>query len=187
MQAMRVIAGTVKGLHLKSPRSKATRPATDLVRGALFSVLESMDISWNRVLDLFAGTGALGIEALSRRASWVDFVEQNIKACNLIKENLAHGGFAESSHVYCSNVSAALNFLKGPYDLILMDPPYHNSNVHTLLLKLSLTNLLLPKGILSIIHSSRVPLNQSYGNLLLIKQRKHGDSTLSIFQKEGSV
>jgi len=146
-----------------------------------------MDIKWDRVLDLFAGTGALGIEALSRGVSWVDFVEQNVRACNLIKENLAQGGFSHCSHVYCTSVSTALNFLRQPYDVIVIDPPYDDRSVHNLLLRLSSSELLASSGILAILHSSRVALNQAYGDLLLLKHRRHGDTSLSIFRKEGTV
>lgn len=174
-------------MHLKSPHGLATRPATDLVRGALFSSLESMDVKWDRVLDLFAGTGALGIEALSRGASWVDFVEQNLRACALIKQNLVQGEFNLCSHVYCTGVSTALTFLKEPYDIIIMDPPYDDRGIHAIILRLSTSNLCPLKGIVVVLHSSRVALNQAYGDLLLLKQRKHGDTSLSFFRKEGAV
>ncbi len=184
---MRVIAGTVKGLQLKTPHGATTRPTTDLVRGALFSILESMNIKWNRALDLFAGSGALGIEALSRGAEQVDFVEQNVKACALIKNNLTQGELTSHSRVYCSNVNKALKFLQYPYDLIFMDPPYNDPTLHALITQLSLSPLLVPKGILVALHSSRVAINEFYGQLLLLKKRKHGDSCLSIFQKDGTV
>jgi len=86
---MRVITGKVKGPHLKFPRGTKTRPVTDIVRGAIFSILENITDDWARVLDLFAGSGALGIEALSRGAGWVDFVESERKCCDIIKERPA--------------------------------------------------------------------------------------------------
>ncbi|GAG96620.1 unnamed protein product, partial [marine sediment metagenome] len=86
---MRVIAGKAKGHRLKAPKRAATRPATDLVRGAIFSILETATSDWTQVLDLFSGSGALGIEALSRGAGWVDFVEHNPLCCGIIKQNLA--------------------------------------------------------------------------------------------------
>ena len=81
---MRVIAGSAKGHHIKVPKGTGTRPATDLVRGAIFSILETADADWSRVLDLFSGSGSLGIEALSRGAGWVDFVDQEPKCCRII-------------------------------------------------------------------------------------------------------
>ena len=86
---MRVIAGKAKGHRLKVPKGTITRPATDLVRGAIFSILENTTDNWERVLDLFSGSGALGIEALSRGAGWVDFVERKARCCAIIRENLA--------------------------------------------------------------------------------------------------
>ena len=85
---MRVIAGTAKGHRLKVAKGTITRPATDLVRGAIFSILENIAGHWEQVLDLFSGSGALGIEALSRGAGWVDFVERQPRCCAIIRENL---------------------------------------------------------------------------------------------------
>lgn len=184
---MRIISGTGKGLRLKSPRRMATRPTTDLVRGALFSMLASLGAKFVRVVDLFAGTGALGIEALSRGAASVDFVEQNPRACALVKENLARIGFSESSHVYCTSVNKALRFLPGPYDLVVMDPPYASAELQVLIGSPSLSGLLSPGGFLVVLHSSRVTATPADGSLYLIKQRKHGDTGLSIFQKEGAA
>jgi 16S rRNA (guanine966-N2)-methyltransferase len=97
---MRIIAGKAKGKSIKSPKSVAIRPTSDLIRGAIFSILESMDIDWSSVLEFYAGTGSMGIEALSRGAGWADLVERNPKCCATIKENLEHTGFAEQAHVY---------------------------------------------------------------------------------------
>ena len=174
-------------MRLKSPHRMATRPTTDLVRGALFSMLLSLDAKLDRVLDLFAGTGALGIEALSRGAAWVDFVEQNPRACALVRENLGQIGFNESSHVYCSSVNKALQFLAGPYDLVIMDPPYASGESQALASSPFLSRCLAPGGFLVVLHSSRIPVIPSGETLRLVKQRKHGDTCLSIFQKEGSV
>src|SRR4030042_5115580 len=123
---MRVIAGKVKGHHLKFPSGTKTRPVTDLVRGAIFSILVNMRNDWSQVLDLFAGSGALGIEALSRGAGWADFVESERKCCDIIKENLAATGFFSQTRVYCCSVNKALSFLDKEYDIILMDPPSSN-------------------------------------------------------------
>ena len=90
---MRVIAGEAKGFRLKVPNKLATRPATELVRGAIFSILETMADDWSQVLDLFSGSGSLGIEALSRGAGWVDFVEKERRCCAIIKDNLEKDWF----------------------------------------------------------------------------------------------
>ena len=97
---MRITGGTAKGHQLKVPNSKLVRPTTDRAREAVFSILASLATSWSRGLDLFAGTGALGIEALSRDVEWVDFVDQDHRCCAIIKQNLEKVGLAARAHVY---------------------------------------------------------------------------------------
>src|SRR4030043_1701035 len=105
---MRVIAGRAKGHRLAGPPSRATRPTSDLVRGAIFSALASLGADLSRVLDLYAGSGALGIEALSRGASWCDFVDRDRAACATIRQNLTLAGFQERARVLCLPVERAL-------------------------------------------------------------------------------
>src|SRR4030042_1283482 len=126
---MRVIAGKAKGHHLKFPKGTTTRPATDLVRGAIFSILENITSDWARVLDLFSGTGAMGIEALSRGAGWVDFVESEPRCCGIIRENLEKTKLAAQAHIYCCSVAKVFSSLDKEYDIILMDPPYANPSI----------------------------------------------------------
>src|SRR3990172_784908 len=121
---MRVIAGEAKGRPLKVPKTGTVRPTTERVREALFSILEAMGIEWGRVLDLFAGSGALGIEALSRGGEWADFVEENRRCCATIQENLENTGLAKRAHVYNLKVRHAINLLSPAYDLVLLDPPF---------------------------------------------------------------
>ena len=109
---MRVIAGKARDTDLKFPKGTTTRPATDLVRGAIFSILENTASDWAQVLDLFSGSGALGIEALSRGAGWVDFVESEPRCCGIIKENLEKTKLAAQAHVYCCSVAQG-TFLSG--------------------------------------------------------------------------
>ena len=92
---MRVITGSAKGHRLKAPKGMTTRPMLDRVKEALFSVLEGYGPIRGRVLDLYAGTGSLGIECLSRGASWADFVEMRAHVCAIIRDNLAHTHFAD--------------------------------------------------------------------------------------------
>jgi 16S rRNA (guanine966-N2)-methyltransferase len=181
---MRVITGNAKGHHLKFPAGTKTRPVTDLVRGAIFSILENLTDDWSMVLDLFAGSGALGIEALSRGASWADFVESEHKCCAIIKENLAATQFTAQSRVYCCNVEKALGFLDKEYNVILMDPPYANPTTGDIITRLADSPLVGATTTLVVTHSARSPLQPSYASLNLLKTHRHGDSAISIFQKE---
>jgi len=182
---MRVIAGTAKGHHIKVPQGTGTRPATDLVRGAIFSILENTAESWLRVLDLFSGSGALGIEALSRGAGWVDFVDQEPKCCRIIKENLEKTRFSDQAHVYCSSVAKAVSLLDGEYSIILIDPPYADTSIGGLVQQLATSKLVGGETIIVVTHSSRFSLEASYPPLRAIKERRHGDSCITVYQKEG--
>jgi 16S rRNA (guanine(966)-N(2))-methyltransferase RsmD len=184
---MRVITGKVKGHHLKFPTGTKTRPVTDLVRGAIFSILENIANDWSLVLDLFAGSGALGIEGLSRGAGWVDFVEIERKCCDIIKENLAATKLTSQARVFCCSVDKALAFLDKEYDIILMDPPYASPTTGDVITRLASSTLVGAKTTLVVTHSSRSPLNQTYATLNLVKETCHGDSCISIFQKEAKA
>ena len=181
---MRIIAGKAKGHHLKFPKGTTTRPATDLVRGAIFSILENMTSDWRQVLDLFSGSGALGIEALSRGAGWVDFVESEPRCCGIIKENLEKTGLAAQAHIYCCSVAKALSFLDKEYNIILMDPPYANPSIGNLIAQLAASSLVGKSSTVVVTHSPRSPLNSTYATLKLIKEHRHGDSCISIYKKE---
>ena len=181
---MRVIAGKAKGHRLKFPKGTTTRPATDLVRGAIFSILENVASDWSRVLDLFSGSGALGIEALSRGAGWVDFVESEPRCCGIIKENLEKTKLAAQAHIYCCSVVKALSFLDKEYNIILMDPPYSNSSIGNFVTQLATSRLVGTDATVVVTHSPHLPLNSSYATLNLVKEHRHGDSCISIYQKE---
>ncbi len=180
---MRVIAGTAKGHHLKAP-NRPTRPATDLVRGAIFDILENTTDNWSRVLDLFSGSGALGIEALSRGAGWADFVEREPRCCDIIKENLEKTRLSENAHVYCCPVLKAIFFLDKEYDIILIDPPYSDSTIGNTITQLANTKLVGKNTIVVVTHSPHLSLNPSYGPLSLVKERRHGDSVIALYRRE---
>jgi 16S rRNA (guanine966-N2)-methyltransferase len=183
---MRVITGTAKGQRLKFPTGTTTRPATDLVRGAIFSILENTAEGWSQVLDLFSGSGALGIEALSRGAGWVDFVESEPRCCGIIRQNLQTTGLAERAHVYCRDVEKALSFLDKEYDIILMDPPYASTRIDDIIGKLAKSRLVGPATTIVVTHSSRRPLKPPYGGLDMVKEHRHGDSCIAVFRREVS-
>jgi 16S rRNA (guanine(966)-N(2))-methyltransferase RsmD len=173
---MRVIAGQAKGYILKSPKGSKTRPATELVRGAIFSILESAADDWSLVLDLFSGSGSLGIESLSRGAGWVDF-----------KQNLEKTGFKDKSHVYCCSVAKAISFLDTEYGIILMDPPYSSPSIDKTVEQLANSKLVGGKSIVVVTHSQRRPLQPDYVSLSLLKEHRHGDSVIALYRKEASI
>ena len=118
---MRVIAGKAKGIQLKTPDGMLTRPTTDRVKEALFSILQ-FDLPGTRVLDLFGGTGQLGIEALSRGAKEAVFVDAREEACRLIRENLKRAGF--TGQVVRGDYLTYLDQCREKFDIIFLDPPY---------------------------------------------------------------
>jgi len=181
---MRVIAGVAKGHRLKVPKGTTTRPATDLVRGAIFSILESIADDWEQVLDLFSGSGALGIEALSRGAAWVDFIERKPHCCAIIRENLEKTKLTSKGHVYCCSVNKALSFLDKEYSIILMDPPYADLSISNLIAQLATSKLVGRDTIMVVTHSPHLTLEQTYAALNLVKEHRHGDSCIAVYQKE---
>ncbi len=179
---MRVIAGRAKGHRLAGPRTGATRPTSDLVRGAIFSALESMGAELTRVLDLYAGSGALGIEALSRGARWCDFVEKDGRACASIRENLTKTRFDGQAKVHCVAVERAASRLEGPYTLVLADPPYAHAGAEALE-RLAQSGLVaVGKTVLVLEHGSREEAPERLGGLSQVKALRHGDSAVSIYR-----
>jgi len=181
---VRVITGKAKGHLLKVPKGVCIRPATDLVRGAVFSILESSAGDWSQVLDLYSGSGALGIEALSRGAAWVDFVDRERRCCAIIKQNLEKTGLSAQAHVYCCSVSRALSFLDKEYGIILMDPPYADTSIASVVRQLAASKLVGKDTVLVVTHSPRLSLDSTYAKLNLIKERRHGDSCIAVYRKE---
>lgn len=139
---MRVIAGSARSLPLKTVEGLDTRPTTDRIKETLFNMLQS-DISGSRFLDLYAGSGGIGIEALSRGAREAVFVENTKNACACIRENLEFTHLADSATVMEQDVLTAINKLKGKgvFDIIFMDPPYSQDFERDVLMKLKETDL----------------------------------------------
>jgi 16S rRNA (guanine(966)-N(2))-methyltransferase RsmD len=180
---LRVIAGAAKGRHLKVPKGVYVRPATDLVRGAIFSILENAADDWSRVLDVFSGSGAMGIEALSRGAGWVDFVDRERRCCAIIGQNLETVGFTDSSRIHCCSATRALSFLDEEYGIILMDPPYADTSIGDVVLRLADSRLVGDDSVVIVTHSPRLTLEPSYGGLGLVKEHRHGDSCIAVYRK----
>lgn len=183
---MRVIAGTARGRRLKGGSERGLRPTSDLVRGAMFDMLQAMDADFERTLDLYAGTGALGIEALSRGAGWCDFVEKDARFCRVIRDNLALAGFDEKAAVFCIPVERVLTKLTGQYSLILADPPYAEEKAGAVLQRIAGSSLIGPDTIILFEHSKRKAPPEALGLLSLSISRRHGDTVISIYRPGGS-
>jgi 16S rRNA (guanine(966)-N(2))-methyltransferase RsmD len=179
---MRVIAGSAKGCVLRTPRT-GTRPATELVRGAIFSILGAAGSDWTRVLDLFSGSGALGIEALSRGAGWVDFVEHRPACCAIIKQNLEKTKLGEWAHVYCCRVNKAISFLDEEYTIILVDPPYADPSIGRIIEQLADSKLVSERTVVVVTHSPHRRLEPGYASLKMLREHRHGDSVIAIYRK----
>lgn len=179
---MRVISGTARGHRIKAPRGMTTRPMADKIREAVFSVLASEGIQPVRVLDLYAGSGSVGIEALSRGAEWADFVEHNAAACAVIRDNLASTRFTERAAVYQSPIESYISRLHQPYDFIILDPPYASPTIQDVIEALARSPAVEHGTILVIGHSPRVALPERISPLELLRQRCHGDSCFAIYE-----
>lgn len=185
---MRVITGTAKGHRLKAPRGMGTRPMLDRVKEALFSVLEGYGPIRGRVLDLYAGTGSLGIECLSRGAAWADFVEQSKHVCRIIEENLEHTHLRERGRVHTLPVGRYVATARPDekYAIIVMDPPYADPMIEQTIRAVAESGLLDAEGLLVVGHSPRVTLADGYGPLRRLKFRRLGDSCFSIYELDGA-
>jgi 16S rRNA (guanine966-N2)-methyltransferase len=182
---MRVIAGALGGRRLIAPHGHATRPTSDRVREALFSVLG--DVTGARVLDLYAGTGALGIEALSRGATRAVFVENGRPALAALRENIASLGLGSASRVVTQPVLRALEGLaaEGPFDLVLLDPPYAALAEATRVLAALPGKLAASEGRVVLEHASRDAPPAALG-LSLAFTRAYGDTAISLYTPDDS-
>lgn len=179
---MRVTGGDLRGRRLRAPEGRGTRPTSDLVRSALFSMLEARGVEPERVLDLYAGTGALGIEALSRGAAWCDFVERDAAAAGVIRDNLAALGLTPRARVARQDVRRFVEAQAGePYDLVMADPPYADESVGGVLELLLGSPLVSDSTILAWEHPSRRATPQRLGSFDCIAERRHGDTVILLF------
>ena len=182
---MRVGSGEARGKRLKGPVAPGVRPTTERVRAAVFNILESSRYSDRRVLDLFAGTGSLGIEALSRGAAWADFVERDRRQCAVIRENLATVGYDGMAEVRQGDAVRMLGSLAGHYSLVMLDPPYRMGAFHGVLEAISGTDRLVePGGAVVAGHSRHTELRAAYGALRRVVFRQYGDNAVSIYTRD---
>lgn len=180
---MRVITGSAKGHKLKGPPDIGTRPMLDRVKESLFAILSGYEVIGGRVLDLFAGTGSLGIEFLSRGAEWADFVEQRAAVCKVIRENLAHTKLTDRARVHQTSVETYITqFVGEPYAIIMMDPPYRSPTIEATIQAIAESRLVQDGTILVVGHWPRLTLQEQYGRFEQLTSRRIGDSSFTIFE-----
>ena len=178
---LRIIGGSAGGLRLKSA-PEGVRPTSDLVRGAIFDVLESHNADFSRVLDLYAGSGALGIEALSRGAEWCDFVERAQPCVEVIRANLKITSLDEQAKVWKIAAERAAERLPGPYSLVFADPPYNDDAAPRVIKKLGATALVGSGTTLVLEHSTRRDPAEAIGPLYRVWSRRYGDTHVTMYR-----
>lgn len=197
---MRVIAGRARGANLRVPAGSEVRPTADKLKGAIFSMLEAeaykrgvvadegapegamlAGLAWPVVLDLYAGSGALGIEALSRGARWVDFVERDKAARAALAANLERTHLADQAAVHALSALTAVSTWSRGYDLILLDPPYADTEVPRVLEALGRSPVIGPACVVAYEHARGLAPPARVGRLVLDRTRYHGGSGVSLY------
>ena len=180
---MRVITGTARGVALKAPDGMKTRPTTDRVKEAMFSIIQ-FDLPGARVLDLFGGTGQLGIEALSRGASQAVFIDEREEACRLIRENLKRTALADAARVIRSDYMTYLKHCKEQFDIVLLDPPYAEVFLENSLKMITEIDILQSGGIIVTERPLGKELPWDFQGYTRSKDYKYGKTLLTLYSKE---
>ena len=180
---MRVITGKARGVVLKTPDGMATRPTSDRVKEALFSIIQ-FDVPTARVLDLFGGTGQLGIEALSRNAKSAVFVDEREEACKLIRENLKRTRLEDCARVVRSDYMAFLRTCKEKFDIIFLDPPYAEAFLENSLKMITEIDILQSGGIIVTERPVEKDFLFDFPGYSRSKDYKYAKTILTIFRKD---
>ena len=180
---MRVISGSARGTQLKTPDGMLTRPTSDRVKEALFSIIQ-FELPGAKVLDLFGGTGQLGIEALSRGAKSAVFVDAGDKPCSLIKENLRRCKLEDAAKVIRSDYLQYLERSTETFDIVLLDPPYAEVFLENALKKLSEIDILKTGGIIVAERPVGKELPQEIPGFTRSKDYKYGSTLLTLYRKD---
>ncbi len=186
---MRIGSGSFRGRNIKAPPGRKTRPTSGRLKKSLFDILAPR-LALARVLDLFAGAGALGFEALSRGAAWVTFVEKGKAAARTIEDNLVSLGMEEQGEVLRREVSPALTFLAARDDIfhfIFLDPPYRSDKSTSVLKRIANSPLLAPDGMVILEHHHKTQPEDGCGNLKIQRQVRSGESCLTFFAFQGET
>lgn len=179
---MRVITGKARGIQLKTPDGMLTRPTADRVKEALFSII-NFDIPGAKVLDLFGGTGQLGIEALSRGSSAAVFVDAREESCKLIRENLKRTKLEQDAKVIRSDYLDYLSRCREQYDIIFLDPPYAEVFLENAIKKITEIDILRSNGIIVAERPLGKDLPWDFDGYTRSKDYKYGKVLLTIYRK----
>ncbi|MEG0855046.1 MAG: 16S rRNA (guanine(966)-N(2))-methyltransferase RsmD [Terrisporobacter sp.] len=183
---MRVISGKVRGLKLNAPKNDDVRPTTDRVKESLFNMINSYMIE-SDILDLFAGTGSLGIECLSRGASRCIFVDSSKESIGIVKSNIKKARMENESVVLNTDFKSAIKSLasrNAEFDVIFMDPPYYKNMFSDALSAVDNNNLLKEDGIILVEHDTKDKFPNSIGRLYKSKDKKYGGTTITFYKME---
>lgn len=178
--SMRIITGEYRGRKLKTPKGNGIRPTSDKVKESIFNLL--MNETYNRTFcDLFAGTGSLGLEALSRGAKRCYFCDNSRESIGIIKENVAHCGAETESIIIHGDYSRALSKIAEKIDVFLLDPPYNTGLYEKCFRLIERLDLLSLNGIILAEHASFDKLPDTVGGIAKIREKRYGKTTVSIY------
>ena len=181
---MRIIAGTARGRNFDAPKGRSTRPTLDRVKEAMFGMVQ-FDIEGRQVLDLFAGSGNLGLEALSRGAAHVVFCDNDRAASELVRRNAELLGFSDRARIVCSDCFMLLKqlSLEGMrFSLVLLDPPYAAGLTERVLEDMSKLKLLTDGCIILAEHSWKLPLSIDIPGMVCREPRRYGDAAVTLIR-----
>ena len=180
---MRVISGTSRGTTLKTPDGIVTRPTTDRVKEAMFSIIQ-FDLPGSRILDLFGGTGQLGIEALSRGAKEAVFVDSREDACRLIRENVKRTHFENAATIVRADYEQYLKRCNRKFDIILLDPPYLEVFLENSLKIISEIDILQSSGIIVTERPAEKCILEDLPGFSASKDYKYGNTIIRLYRKD---
>ncbi len=179
---MRVITGSARGKRLKELPGLDTRPTTDRVKEGLFNAIQ-FEVEGRRVLDLFAGTGQLGIEALSRGAAWCDFVDRSPAAMKVIRENVSACAMQGRAAFFQSDFSDFLTGRRGPYGVVFLDPPYASGDLERALMRIAGVDIVLENGIIVCETPADHELPELPGPYVKGRSYRYGKIKLTIYRR----